>query len=372
MEKDKEGAGRPGPILRSGGGREHPRLRVSAGGRGGDGGAVCLDQCPLGRCSGNTRTVSCSEACGGDASLPLRLTLSPLLSDFYLPVPLPLFLCHSGLFVNDRYLGFSRHLLPRDPDAQKGHHQPLWQPDALANSLPHPPHSGLKLSPGRMFHEGTQSIGTPTAQTSHPAPAPFCGGFLPPSAETTLGCGDPSLCGRGDVGTAGPRCAWEASEFLFTLPAGQRPAGRGVLAPAGPSGPANPSSRARSPPAFTPFAAIPGHLRPALSLPRPPPQRPHREGTGGRARKHNGPDSRSSGVEHRSPSGDLSPLLPTCVWLRIGQQIDSEYEHFFQKIPLCCNPHHFLPRGVQLPPPGLLGLPGLRNYISAAKKVPLS
>ena len=130
-----------------------------------------------------------------------------------------------------------------------------------------------------------------------------------------------------------PCSAWEACEFLSTLPAGQS-AAVGVLAPA------NPRSRASSRPAFTPFAAVPGHLQSALSFPHP--LSPHCDGPRGPGQKARGG---SSSRESRSPSGYLSPHRAA---IHTVSHLD---------------------RGPRLPPPGLLGLPGSHVCISAAKGV---
>lgn len=111
--------------------REHPQLWGEPRRPGGV--PRCWPSTTSMKASVNPRTRGTQRRAGGDA----HLWLFPPFSDFYLPL-FPPSLCHSRLFVNKCDLGFPK-LLPGDPDTQKGHRLPLWQPDALSQCHPSNP-----------------------------------------------------------------------------------------------------------------------------------------------------------------------------------------------------------------------------------------
>lgn len=67
----------------------------------------------------------CSSPALPDPAPPTIRFLSPLFPPSPSSIP---------DYVNNHYLGFPKHLLPRDPDTQRGHRLPLWQPDTLSSA----------------------------------------------------------------------------------------------------------------------------------------------------------------------------------------------------------------------------------------------
>lgn len=113
--------------------------------------------------------------------------------------------------------------------------------------------------------------------------------------------------------TAMPRSAWGASEFLFTRPDGQHPAvGFWLLLGLQPCQPRFKGFLSTS---FHTLCSCSRAPRTSSVLAPSSLSAPTVMAQGDQARKHNGPDSWNSGMEHRSPSGYLSPLLPTFIGL---------------------------------------------------------